>query len=328
MTVTTPDHAVPSEGPMTTRPARLFPHRRVLRPLRAPATVAVLAASMLLVGCQVQPAGGVAGLTNVAHSVRTPVLDTPRLASADNFRDLAGTDHAYDTGDGHMATASVYRSNALEVSDGDLGTLERLGVSTVVDLRTDSEIAEHPDRVPAGADYVHVDVVGGATTAANPTDGLDVDSPDDAATMLGELNRSFVTDEGMRAQLGKAVTAIVEADGPVVFHCTAGKDRAGWLSAVLQLAAGVTEKDVVADYLATNEYSQERIDVTTEQIRAREGDAAAETYGVLLGVQESFLRSGLDAMKEFYGDVDTYLVTGLGLDVSTVLELKEKLVEG
>lgn len=308
--------------------------RPLLRPSRAsrasravPGAVALVATSLLIVGCQAQAAERILSSATVTDVAQTPALDTPRLASADNFRDLAGTDRAYDTGDGHLKPASVYRSNALEVTDGDLATLEDLDVSTVVDLRTDQEIDEHPDRVPAGADYVHVDVVGGATTAANPTDGLDVDTPEAAATLLGDLNRSFVTDDGMRAQIGKAVTAVAEADGPVVFHCTAGKDRAGWVSAVLQLAAGVTEADVMENYLATNDYSKDRIEATTEHIRESEGDRAAETYRVLLGVQEGFLRSGLDAMKEFYGDVDSYLVNGLGLDVETVQGLKDRLVE-
>jgi protein-tyrosine phosphatase len=312
---------------MFTRSARHLSSRPLRRSALVPGTAALVATSLLLVGCQAQAAESVSSPTSVAHSVAAPALDTPRLASADNFRDLAGTDHAYDTGDGHMTSASVYRSNALEVTDDDLATLEGLDISTVIDLRTDQEKAEHPDRVPAGADYVEVDVVGGATTAANPTDGLSVDSPEEAATLLGDLNRDFVTDEGMRAQIGKAVTAVVEADGPVVFHCTAGKDRAGWVSAVLQLAAGVAEADVIDNYLATNDYSKKRIDATTDQVREEKGDRAAETYKVLLGVQESFLRSGLDAMKEFYGDVDTYLVDGLGLDVSTVQALKDKLVE-
>ncbi|WP_186314736.1 tyrosine-protein phosphatase [Corynebacterium glyciniphilum] len=312
---------------MNTRPARLLPYRPALRPVLAPATAALVATSLLLVGCQAQAAESVPGSVTATDDVQTVALETPRLASADNFRDLAGTDHAYSTGDGHLKAASVYRSNALDITDEDLATVEGLGISTVIDLRTDSEIEEHPDRVPEGAEYVHVDVVGGATTAANPTTDLRVDSPDAAATMLGELNRSLVTDDGMKARLAKAVTAVAEADGPVVFHCTAGKDRAGWVSAVLQLAAGVTEKDVIANYLATNDYSKDRIDATVEQIRESEGDQAADTYRVLLGVQEGFLRSGLDALKEFYGDVDTYLVSGLGLDVSTVLALKEKLVE-
>ncbi|MGJ0184248.1 tyrosine-protein phosphatase [Corynebacterium glyciniphilum] len=312
---------------MNTRLAHLLPYRPALRPVLAPATAALVATSLLLVGCQAQAAESVPGSAAVTNDVQNVALETPRLASADNFRDLAGTDHAYSAGDGHLKVASVYRSNALDITDADLVTVEGLGISTVIDLRTDSEIEEHPDRVPEGAEYVHVDVVGGATTAANPTKDLRVDAPDAAATMLGELNRSFVTDDGMKAQLAKAVTAVAEADGPVVFHCTAGKDRAGWVSAVLQLAAGVTEKDVIANYLATNDYSKDRIDATVEQIRESEGDQAADTYRVLLGVQEGFLRSGLDALKEFYGDVDTYLVSGLGLDVSTVLALKEKLVE-
>ncbi|WP_420099516.1 tyrosine-protein phosphatase [Corynebacterium sp.] len=299
----------------------------MVREVLVPVAAGLLALSVLIAGCQANAIEPVAGPVPASDEVRTVALDTPRLASADNFRDLAGTDRAYSTGDGHLKPASVYRSNALDINDDDLATLQDLGISTVIDLRTDREIEEHPDRVPAGADYVPIDIVGGGATAANPSDGFSVGSPEDVERMLGELNRSFVTDDGMKAQFGKVVTAVAAADGPVVFHCTAGKDRAGWTSAVLQLAAGVTEKDVIDNYLATNDYSRDRIETTTEQIRESEGDEAADTYSVLLGVQEGFLISGLNEMKEIYGDVDTYLVDGLGLDVSTVQTLKDKLVE-
>lgn len=311
---------------MSSRSSRPLPSRAVRRTVLFPAA-GLLATSLLLAGCQADAAEKVSGPTSVSEHLQTVALDTPRLSSADNFRDLAGIDRAYSTGDGHLKPASVYRSNALDITEDDLATLQDLGISTVIDLRTDSEIEDHPDRVPAGADYVHIDIVGGGATAANPTEGFSVESPEDAATMLGELNRSFVTDAAMRAQFAQVVTAVAAADGPVVFHCTAGKDRAGWTSAVLQLAAGVTEQDIIDNYLATNDYSRDRIEATTEQIRASEGDEAADTYNVLLGVQEGFLISGLNEMKEIYGDVNTYLIDGLGLDVSTVQALKDKLVE-
>lgn len=312
---------------MNSRPSRPLPTRPGRRLLVVPAAAGFLATSLLLVGCLADAAESVPDAAEYSEQVQVVGLDTPRLSSADNFRDLAGVDRAYAATGGHLKPESVYRSNALDITDEDLDTVEDLGISTVIDLRTASEIEEHPDRVPAGADYVHIDIVGGGATAANPTEDFSVDSPEDAATMLGDLNRNFVTDEGMRARFAQVINAIIDADGPVVFHCTAGKDRAGWTSAVLQLAAGVSERDVIDNYLATNDYSSERIAATTEQIRTSQGDEAAEAYAVLLGVQEDFLRSGLDAMKEFYGDVDTYLVDGLGLEVSAVLALKDKLVE-
>ncbi|WP_129658291.1 tyrosine-protein phosphatase [Rothia halotolerans] len=291
------------------------------------AGVVIIAAGLLATGCQSQSSETAATVSDQS-AVRTqaPVLDAPRLSTADNFRDLAGVDTAYAADGGTLRPESVYRSNALEVNDEDLATLEGLGISTVIDLRTPEEIEEHPDRVPDGAEYVNVDILSGGVTGANPNADFAVGTPDEAARTLEDLNHDFVTDEGMRERFGQVLTTIAQAEGPVVFHCTAGKDRAGWTAAVLQLAAGVDEEDVVENYLATNDYSQQRIEATTQQVGDAEGEQAAEAFGVLLGVQESFLQSGLDTMESEYGDVDGYLSEGLELDDETVANLKDKLI--
>ena len=268
------------------------------------------------------------GTTDEAQSADiTPVaLNTPRLVSADNFRDLAGIASTYVAGDSTMRPETIYRSNALDLSDKDLATLEVLGVSTVIDLRTTQEVEATPDRVPEGAKYVHIDLIGDQASGANTMSDISFDTPESAAAILEHTNVGFVEDAGQRERFGELLTTIAEADGPVLFHCTAGKDRAGWTSAILQLAAGVTEEDVMADYLATNDYSEGRIAATADRVREAKGDEAADAIKVLLGVQESFLQAGLDAMAEKYGDIDGYLSEGLGLDEDTVAALKDRLV--
>ena len=257
----------------------------------------------------------------------TPVaLDTPRLASADNFRDLAGIESTYVAGDSTMRSETIYRSNALDLSDEDLATLEDLGVSTVIDLRTAQQVEETPDRVPEGAEYVHIDLIGDQANGANTMSDISFDTPESAAAILEQTNVGFVEDAGQRERFGEVLTTIAEADGSILFHCTAGKDRAGWTSAILQLAAGVSEQDVMANYLATNDYSEERIAATADKVREAKGDEAADAIKVLLGVQESFLQAGLDAMAEKYGDIDGHLSEGLGLDEDTVAALKDRLV--
>ncbi|MCZ3151997.1 tyrosine-protein phosphatase, partial [Acinetobacter baumannii] len=87
-----------------------------------------------------------------AHAAETVVLDTPRLQSIDNFRDVAGLTTAYSTAhDGTMRGGVFYRSNAITPSAADLATLNSLGIKAVYDLRTPSEIAGTPDTMLSGA---------------------------------------------------------------------------------------------------------------------------------------------------------------------------------
>lgn len=267
---------------------------------------------------------GLPGLPGMpAEGVR---LDTPRLATADNFRDVAGIDHAYAAGDSTLRPGVFYRSNALQVDDADLAILEDLGIRTVIDLRTDAEAEATPDRIPVGAQYVHLSVLGDEDSAADTGSVVSaLESPAGAAKMLEDANVQFVENPTVRQNLGEVFRTLATADGPVLFHCTAGKDRAGWVSAVLQLAAGVSREDVMANYLATNDYTKDRIDASVAQLRAAKGDQMADAYAVLMGVQPSFLQAGLDAMDRDFGGVAGYLTEGLGLDAGTVQQLTAKL---
>lgn len=94
-------------------------------------------------------------------------INTPRLASADNFRDLAGISAAYGGGQTDPAGIAslrpgvVYRANALTLSPADRATLTKLGIGEDIDLRTPAEIQKQPDRLPAGVIYKNVNIFGG-----------------------------------------------------------------------------------------------------------------------------------------------------------------------
>lgn len=314
-------------SPLLSRFPRILPTKR--RTVRTVLTGVVATGALALSGCQSDgdAVGAAASETVEADGSVTPVvLDTPRLSSADNFRDVAGITEAYAAGDATLRPGVVYRSNVLDLSDADLSTVESLGVGTVIDLRTSEEIAETPDRVPAGAEYRKINILGDTENAANQQSDLDLSTPEKAREMLRQANVQFVEDATMREGIGKVITAIAESDGPVLFHCTAGKDRAGWVAAVLQLASGVSREDVIANYTATNDYTRDRVAATVDQIEAHKGDAEAASYRVLLGVSPDFLEAGLDAMDAQYGGIDRYLTDGLNLGDETVDALRDKLV--
>ena len=83
-----------------------------------------------------------------------------RLASADNFRDVAGMDEPYVAADGaSLRRGLVFRSNELQLSDADVGSIATLGVTSVYDLRHDHEVEAHPDVPIPGAEWHHLEAV-------------------------------------------------------------------------------------------------------------------------------------------------------------------------
>ncbi|MBK5533586.1 tyrosine-protein phosphatase [Pseudomonas sp. TH08] len=258
-----------------------------------------------------------------AHAAESAPLDTPRLKSIDNFRDIAGITTAYSTAhDGTMRGGVFYRSNAITPSAADLATLNSLGIKAVYDLRTPSEIAGTPDTMLTGATYQNIDIIGATTSGSNITN-ISFKSAADAIAMMEQTNRAFVSDAGMRSQFGNLFNALASVDAAQLFHCTAGKDRTGWTAAVLQSIAGVDNATIMANYLATNDYTAARVAATLKAMPP----SMAAVYGPLLGVQASYLQAGLDEVTAQYGTMDNYLKQGLGLSQETIYVLRGKLVE-
>lgn len=258
----------------------------------------------------------------VAQVQAADALNTPRLKGIDNFRDVAGTSSAYQAAhDGTLRAGQFYRSNALTPTAADLKVLNGLGLSNVYDLRTPSEIAATPDTLPAGAAYRNIDIIGSTTSGANVTT-VAFSSAAQAVAMMEETNRAFVSDAGMRGQFSVLFNELAAADGAALFHCTAGKDRTGWTAAVLLSIAGVDNATIMADYLATNDYTAARVAATL----AAMPPSMAAIYGPLLGVQASYLQAGLDQVSARYGSMDNYLKQGLGLSQETIYVLRGKLV--
>lgn len=258
-----------------------------------------------------------------AQAADTVVLDTPRLKSIDNFRDIAGITTAYSTShDGTLRAGVFYRSNALTPSTADLATLNGLGIKAIYDLRTPSEIAATPDTLLTGATYRNIDIIGSTTSGSNITT-LSITSAANAIAMMQETNRAFVSDAGMRGQLSTLFNELAAVDGAALFHCTAGKDRTGWTAAVLQSIAGVDNATIMSNYLATNDYTAARMQATL----AAMPPAMAAIYAPLLGVDASYLQAGLDQITAQYGTMDNYLKQGLGLSQETLYVLRGKMVE-
>jgi len=256
------------------------------------------------------------------------------LAGAPNARDLGGL----PVGAGRRVRGGVLlRTGALgRLADDDVAALARLGLKVVVDLRHDSEIRlAPPDRLPAGIRTRHIPlfdadhpmftylaaVLLGRDDAGYP--GLEIEGTPDAMTAV---YRWFVADAGARRSLGAAVRVVADAAGaPVLFHCSAGKDRTGWLTAILLTALGADEDTIRADYLASNDFARAANAALVARRRARGLRADPAVLGPVLEAREDYLAAAYDEVARRYGDMDGYLRDGLGLDEGTRTALRGRL---
>jgi len=162
----------------------------------------------------------------------------PEFASIRNFRALHGR---------RVRPGVLYRSGHLgEASDADLDRLARLGIRTVIDLRSDREALAAPDRLPQGAALVRVPLPG-LGIVRRIREGTAGPARAEMAARYCNMAAAFAP------AWGRALAAVADSPGAVLFHCQNGKDRTGALAALLLLLAGEDDGRVMEDYLLTNE---------------------------------------------------------------------------
>lgn len=248
--------------------------------------------------------------------------ETPRLASVDNFRDLAGAAAGYPTVDGKQMRRGVfYRSNALTLDTTDQTTIDQLGIASVYDLRTPGEIARTADLLPRGAVSQTLNVLGVRDFVAPAFDTAGA-----AVAFMEEQARGYVTGAAQRAGFGSLLTRLAGGPDAQLFHSSAGKDRTGWVAALLLSIANVPLDVIMQDYLLSNVYRALSIRAQTATLRAQDGDAVATVVAPLLSVQENYLQAGFDQVQASYGTMASYLTQGLGVSQTTIDTLHSRLV--
>jgi protein-tyrosine phosphatase len=253
------------------------------------------------------------------------------LQGAFNLRDVGGLAAA----DGAWVRRGVlFRSDALaRLTDADLRALERLGLRTIVDLRTAQERASAPDRLPPGNGIkcVHLAM-------------RDPSMPDSRLRMMAELvyrGRSMDFDALLQRHymafafqctqsMGALVHLLADASSfPALVHCTAGKDRTGFTMAVLLLSLGVSSRDVMADHLATNELLQPSIPGYVRTLRWLSlGRLGAQQVMPLLEARAEHLEQVVGEICGRHGSVQGWLEAHCGVRRDTHQRLADLLLTG
>ena len=210
-----------------------------------------------------------------------------------------------------------------------------LGVHAVYDLRTAMEQERRPDRLPAGATHVSLDLLVDSGEADPAAVFALMEDPPRASTELadGGTDRFYLATYRDLVRLPSARTGYArfyrslaeQDDGAALVHCTTGKDRTGWAVAALLLFLGVRADLVMSEYLESDLEIRRAFSHVIEDFVARGGHR--EVIEPLMSVRPSFLDAALDAMHDEYGSIEAYFRRGLRLDESTLDALRRRFVE-
>ena len=222
--------------------------------------------------------------------------------SLPNIRDLGGM----RTDDGRqIKSGKLIRSGHLSrMPEDEVSALAGL-VGAVIDFRSDGERIENPDALLADAEYYHFPVVQSLTPGVSREEESDrraisqlLFTPEEAKNYMVEMYRSLASDYAV-AQYAEFVRLLLQGNKKaVLWHCTAGKDRAGTAAVIIEEILGIPREVIIADF-------------------------ADESLRYLFGADEDFIKAYYEAAADKYGSMDGLIREGLGLSDRDREELKE-----
>ncbi|WP_208989429.1 tyrosine-protein phosphatase [Pseudovibrio sp. POLY-S9] len=234
---------------------------------------------------------------------------------------------------------TVFRSDQLDnLTKADQEKLSALGIETIVDLRAPDELEKHPNK--------HISTVDFNINLPIGSDPADVKKimPLDVASQIGPLWFSGKFDEidqllkdhnvdlyntridrykdfarKFTPQISRFMHVLLEEQNyPLVFHCAGGKDRTGYVAAVLMLSLGFSEEDVMRDYLTTNLYTYDELSKLVAD--------GPHSLRPAFGAHKEQITAALKAVKEDYGSFDTYRREALGISDEELALIKKNLL--
>ncbi len=256
---------------------------------------------------------------------------TRLLKAAPNFRDVGMLPAA----SGRLIRPGlIYRSGALDELDAaDLETLRALDIRLCLDLRSQRERSGHPSRWPDGCvpRTLALEVATDIRVLDRELADWLAQHPDRAGAerLMQSIYRSMPLN--CAPVLRCLFTELADGEDvlPLVIHCAAGKDRTGFIVAMLLQALGVEDKEVYADYLESNRHydhvrQHPKIAALLEGMLgfALGPDAlAAVTYA-----DRHYLACAFEEIGKQYGSVDAYLEACAGLDAARRGRLRQTLL--
>jgi protein-tyrosine phosphatase len=158
--------------------------------------------------------------------------------------------------------------------------------------------------------------------AADPAAAREALAGGRAEALWMDQYRAFVRLASARAAYGGLLRDLAcPTNRPALVHCATGKDRTGWIVAVLQLRLDVPEDAVMAHYLESREHLAPLLERMLAGLAERGGDP--ELFRPVLDVRPGYLEAGLEEVRAMYGSIEAYVSDGLGVDEETLQALRE-----
>lgn len=262
-----------------------------------------------------------------------------RLNNVSNARDIGGIRTKYGT----VQINRLLRSGHLSIaSDADIKTLKNRNLMRIIDLRTNTEISNHPDVTITDVDCINISIMHATTFGISyeTLNGQEIAVKLEAGIqrMLnrGEtpiehmriLYKNFVNNEFSHVGYGQFIKTLANkpVEGATLWHCTGGKDRCGTCTALLLHCLGADREQIMTDYLLTNEQIMSHAESILAKVKPHVSPDRLELVQSMLLVEQSYLESFWSEIEKLYTSMDAF-VAKCGVTQEEIEKLRKNYLE-
>lgn len=254
---------------------------------------------------------------------------TAVLPGVSNFRNVGGITNS---GGKTLKAGLLYRSaNLTGLKSRNYSLFNALNIKKVIDLRTDGEIAKAPDRIPPGVAYVHLPAFIDNGDEFNRGRKLVLKgqiTQEAAEQRMLDFYKNYVTEKP--GVVREIVHQVLDAEAPVLYHCTAGKDRTGIITALVLKVLKFDDPVIFNDYLYSNDlrkelvYKRLRLAKKAHPVFPKMDVAVLEK---LSWIETGYLEATFNEINLKYGSMDNYIHEVLQISEAQRQAYIEKFME-
>ena len=246
-----------------------------------------------------------------------------------NIRDLGGL---FGYQGRHIKYGKLFRGGALlKVKEEDIPIIESFHLTDIVDFRTSVEFEFRPDYQIKGVKYHNISAL-----RENNDEKKEVQSYEDGNllwfvkegdTGFEHIRRTYeefaTSKEGIKAYKEFFKVLLSSNDRVVYFHCSQGKDRAGFAAFLIETALGVSEEDIMDDYLLSNIAMKSRLQNLINSVKDKPfyNEQYHQSLIDVFSVRKEYLEAVINKMDELYGGTLNFIKDVLEVDIDKLRDI-------
>ena len=263
-------------------------------------------------------------------------IEKINLKKTKNMRDIGGFPAE---GGKKIKCGKIIRSGRLyKLPPKTVDALKAMTIGTVIDLRTDREIAEHPPTILSGISYHYLVLPGTMPPEQSKSRHMsseilaqskrvkrDFGTPEN---YMVEMYKYIVFDPECQAKLKTVFDILLSEENCIIFHCNSGTDRTGIISMLIESVLGVDRQLILDDYMASRTFQLrrrylQRVGLVILPVPLR---FKRLLFWQMLPKPQYMLRL-LQEIDARYGSVVNYVKEALGVTEEQIQTLKNKYLE-